>query len=995
MLTKEFKALPLNKNSSCQVGNEQRHPTKLWLAIAGGLMCMLGSNALMAQQVDSTVELESEAQDSVLMEQEAGNTAKADAILEEVMVTGTLIARDGYSTPTPVTVVSQQQIQQQASPKLIDYLSTLPAFAGNLTPQSATGNISSGRTGTSGLNLRNLGENRTLVLIDGRRAVSSTVEGVVDINSIPSQLIERVEIVTGGASAAYGSDAVSGVVNFILDKDFTGFEADVSGGMTTYGDNQNWNVALTYGSEFADGRGHFTVSAQASDQDGVLDSDRDWIRDGWQAMYNPDYTSTNGQPAIKVYPNVSPSLAGPGGLVTEGPLRGVAFGPGGTPFILNFGPVISDLGMSGGDYEYTSLRQTTALAPEVSIQNAFTRLSYDLTDDLNVYVQAQWSKNESFGYAYPSDIYYGDLTVQTSNPFLPASIAAQAQQLGLETLVMGTWFEDIGSIINNNTRTNFSTVGGFNTDFEAFGANWGWEGYIQYGASEQATYARNSVRFDRLPKALDAVADPVTGVPICRSTLTDPSNGCVPINPFGTGVNSDRALDYVVGVAHRTSDFKQKVAATSIQGEPFSNWAGPISLAMGLAYREESVKGKSTELDLQRVFWGGNYRPTNGSYHVTEGFAETIVPLASNQPWAESLDLNAAVRLTDYSTSGAVTTWKVGLTYSPTSDLLLRMTKSRDIRAPNLSDLFNGGTVGVNLVTDPSTKESVVWYGGVAGNPNLDPEKSDSFGVGFVYQPSFLPGLGLSVDYWSIDIKDAINTYSAQRIVNLCYEGATSFCSAINDGQPLHPTSETDPNTIIVQPFNLASETARGVDAEMSYATPMALFNDSWKGDLTLRVLGTLYLENERDDGGDITDTVGENVGDGPPDLSWNASLTYDLDVFSAMLGARGVSSGVIDNSYIQCSSNCPVSTVARQTIDNNQVKGATYLDMSLTYRMIAFKENDGEIEVFLNIKNFTNKDPAIAVGGPGGYVMNLAPTNISVYDTMGRTYMVGLRFTL
>lgn len=931
---------------------------------------------------------------SAAMLSSAGMTLAQE--IEEISVTGSRIVRDGYSAPTPVTVVGKEEIQKEASPKLIDYLSTLPAFAGNLTPASATGNISAGRTGTSGLNLRNLGTNRTLVLIDGRRAVASTVTGVVDINGIPSQLVDRVEVVTGGASAAYGSDAVSGVVNFILDKDFTGFEVEASGGMTNYNDGQNYSASMTFGTAFAGGRGHFIASGQASSEEGLLDADRDWIREGRQALYNPGYTPTNGQPEIKGYTNVSPYNAAPGGIIVSGPLKGVAFGPGGTPFQLNYGPVIADISMAGGDYDFTSVRETTALSPDVDIKNLFGRVSYDLTDNMNVYAQAQWSENESLGYAYPHDIYYGGLKIPVSNPFVPASIAAQAQKLGLNTLELGTWFKDLGSISNNNTRESMSIVVGLDSGFTAFGTDWVWDAYLQFGASDQFTYARNSARFDRLPLALDTVVSPQTGVNVCRSTLTNPGNGCVPFNPFGVGVNSFEAVDYLVGTAsHREENFEQTVVATSIQGDIFENWAGSVSLATGFEYREESVKGSSTALDKKRVFWGGNYLPTNGDYHISEAFAETIVPLAVNQSWAESLDLNAAVRVTDYSTSGTVTTWKVGLTYAPISDLRLRMTESRDIRAPNLSDLYNGGTVGLNLVTDPSTKSAVTWAGGTEGNPNLHPEESDAFGFGLVYQPSFLAGFATSIDYWTIDIEEAINTYSAQRIVDLCYQGTTSFCSAINNGQPLHPTSGNNPNTIKVQPFNLASESARGVDVEVSYNTPMSLFNDNWNGDLTMRVLGSKYLENERDDGGNITDTVGQNRGDGPPDMSWKASLTYDLNAFSATLGARGVSDGVLDNTYVECASGCPVSTRINRTIDNNAVKGATYFDLSLSYVMPTFLSSSAEVEMFMNVKNLADKDPATVTGGPGGYVMNLAPTNISLYDTMGRVFMLGARVRL
>lgn len=921
----------------------------------------------------------------------------AQTELTEVIVTGSRVIRDGYNAPTPLTVVGSEEMAQQASPKVIDYLTSLPAFSGNLTPASGNTTISAGMAGTSTVNLRDLTPDRTLVLIDGQRAVGSTVTGRVDINSIPSQLIERVEIVTGGASAAYGSDAVSGVVNFILDKDFTGFKAEASGGQTEHSDNRNYDVAMTFGTPFADGRGHFIVSGQNSKQDGILHADRDWVREAAQLMYNPTYTPTNGEPEILTRRHVSPSVLTPGGLIVSGPLRGTGFAEGGAPYPFNYGLVSGDA-MSGGDYQLSSLRGTSSLEPELSIQNVFARLSYDVTDDLNVYVQSNWNTNESFGYSYPHDIYYGGLVVPVDNPFLPASVAAQAQSLGLQELELGTSFGDLGSVINNNTRKVLRNVIGFNTRFDALGTDWNWDGYYQYGVSETGEYARHSANFDHLDLALDATRDPVSGEIVCASTLTDPGNGCVPLNPFGTGVNSDAARNYVLGTAHRAQRFKQTVVATSVQGNPFSIWAGPVSVATGVEYRKESVSGSSTELDKQGVFWGGNYLPTFGEYDVTEGFLETVVPLAANQSWAQALDLNAAVRLTDYSTSGSVTTWKLGLVYSPIDDVRFRVTKSRDIRAPNLADLYNAGTRNLDSIIDPSTKGAVAYQGFRGGNENLTPEVADSLGFGVVLQPSFAPGLSASVDYWSIDIEDAISRYTAQNIANFCYQGNESFCAAINDGAPLFEADGANPNAIRIVPFNLANQTARGIDVELGYRLPMSSFNDSWNGNLGLRALGTHFLENKLDDGVLApNDIVGQNGGndEGPPDWRWSASATYDNAAFTAVLGARGVSAGVYDHDYIECSSGCPTSTASGRTIDNNRIAGATYFDLSLSYSMLFGAADATEVETFLNIRNLTDKDPVFAPGGPDGFNFNTIPTSVSVYDTHGRVYLVGVRIKM
>ncbi len=918
----------------------------------------------------------------------------AGAAIEEVVVTGSRIVRDGYDSPTPTTVVGSEQIQSQAAPNLIDYLTNLPSFAGNYTPQSSSQNVSSGAAGTASVNLRNLGTNRTLVLLDGQRSVPSTITGLVDVNTIPQQLIERVEVVTGGASAAYGSDAVSGVVNFILDKDYVGFKSELSGGITSYGDNGNFSIAMTAGTEFANGRGHLIVSGQEKRQHGIITGDRPWNLQGWQIINNPDYTDTNGQPRRLLLSEIAPSNATPGGLIVDGPLRGVAVGEGGTPYQFQFGPLISGSAMQGGDWEDSSLHLVgQSIEPRIGSRNLFARASFALTDATEIYFQSNWYKNSNYSHAYPNDGYFGGLMIQADNPFIPASVAAQIATLGITEFEMGHSLRDMGTVSIDTGRVVTRNVLGITGDFDAFGSSWGWDAYYQYGVSEGSESAYNSSNLVAVDEAMDSVIDPDTGAIVCRSSLTDPGNGCVPYNPFGIGVNTSAALDYVVGdVSHRDQKFVQESAGVAVQGAPFTNWAGDVSFATGLEYRKEKSSGASTELDLQRVFFAGNYRPTFGEYDVTELFMETIVPLAVDKSWARALDLNAAVRFTDYSTSGSVETWKAGLTYMPIDSLTLRTTVSRDIRAPNLSDLFNAGLSVNQNVIDNATGNSVTTENITGGNTALRPEIADSFGIGLVFQPEFLQGFSASADYWEIDVSDAINTVTAQNIVDLCFQGNTDFCAAINNGSPLRETTGSDRNTIRIQPFNLAQQLASGVDLEASYALPAQVFG----GDIGMRFLATHFIENYRDDTlTQPTDTVGENRGSGPPDWRWNASLNFSRETFSATLSARGVSDGVFSNTQIECVSGCPVSTIANPTINVNHLSGATYLDLSLSKTTYAGSDNSIEVQWFLNVKNLANKDPVLAVGGPGGIPYDTVSTNAANYDTQGRVFRAGVRVSL
>jgi iron complex outermembrane receptor protein len=933
--------------------------------------------------------------------QAAPQTAQVGAV-EEVIVTGTRIVRDGYEAPTPLTVVGVEQVQQSATNNTIDYLTTLPAFAGNYTPQSSTQNVSAGTAGTSSVNLRNLGTNRTLVLINGQRSVPSTITGLVDVNTIPSQLIERVDVVTGGASAAYGSDAVSGVVNFVLDTKFTGVKGEVSGGVTTYGDDRSWKVAMTGGTAFANDRGHFIVSGMASHQDGVLDGGRAWNNTGLQIITNPAYGTGAGQstgvPQRLLLDKVSLSNATPGGIIVSGALKGIAFGAGGSPYQFNYGSIVSGSAMSGGDWLTANLHTVgQSIEPSGGQRNLFARASYQVTDDIDVYIQSNWYENTNFSNAYPNDNYFGGLTIRTDNAFLPASVRTQAQALGLTTITMGTSLTELGpnSILTKHRVVR--NVVGANGKVDGFDTTWTWNAYFQSGVSMSSESSLNTLLFPAFTPAVDAVTAP-NGSIVCRTTLTNPNNGCVPYNVFGTGVASAASKQYVVGYSHRNQRFVQNVEAASITGEPFSSWAGPVSVALGIEHRNEKAVGSSTDLDKQRVFFAGNYLPTFGAYNVTEGFAETVVPLAKDTVWAKSLDLNAAVRGTSYSTSGYVTTWKVGATYTPIDDLTFRATRSRDIRAPNLNDLYNAGSTTNQVVIDTGrTNQGISYFGTTRGNTALVPEKADTTGLGVVIQPQFFPGFSASVDYWNIDLSGAINTISAQNIVDLCSQGAASFCQAINNGQPLNPVGGSAANQINIQPFNLAQQLVRGVDLEASYRTSLSAIVSDWEGNIGLRVLSTFYLKNYTNNTlTPPTDGAGQNTGGATsaPDYRMTVSATYSNDIISATLTDRIVSSGVYNNTYVVCTSGCPVSTTANNTINANSIAGAMYWDLALSYKFLQ-GDNGSNSELFLNVKNITNKDPVLVAGGPSGVPYDTVTTNPSNYDSLGRVFRLGVRFKM
>jgi len=919
------------------------------------------------------------------------------AALQEVVVTGSRISRENFEAPTPVAVLGAEQINQAAPENLADFVNDMPSMVGSATPQTSNLSFSNGQAGINALNLRGLGTVRTLVLLDGRRSPPSAITGIVDINDLPQSLVQRVEVVTGGASAAYGSDAMTGVVNFILDKDFTGLKSEVSGGRTDYGDDDNWKVTLTGGLPFADGRGHLLVNGEYTHRDGIYGVPRSWNNDGRYIMNNPAYTPTSGLPERLVVSNASLTTATLGGIITNTALRGTTFGEGGVPRQFQYGPLVRDPWMQGGEWATNQFNQYNTLDQEVDRTGLFARVSFSLTDNFGVFAQASHNESETLSWQL-KQFNLANLVIRAGNPFIPESVAAQMADAGITQFTLGTMNNDLPIINFAGEREVTRLMAGFEGGFSLFGSDWEWDAYYQLGTTNSSETGHDISYKARYSAALDTVVNPANGQPICRSTLTDPGNGCLPYNPMGINVNSPETIAWLTGSPHRDQRFTQQVVAATVRGEPFDSWAGPVSIAMGIERRDEKVRGESDPTSAINGWFAGNYLPTFGSYHVAEAFLETVVPLAKDLPFAQSFDLNAAVRRTDYSTSGLVTTWKAGAIWQPIDDLRFRVTRSRDIRAPNLNELFAAGTANTNSVIDPFNNNQNAPYQGLAvGNLQLQPEKADTLGFGAVLQPRFLDGFTASVDYYDVKITDAIGNVGAQTIVDNCFAGMQEFCGAITRGIGAGGASQI--TQIRLSPFNLVGLKARGIDYEMSYVFGLDRLFSSLDGRMRLSLLATNYLENYQDNGvNPPVDSVGSNSGlnglgtSGPPDWVYRATLAYTGDRISASLTGRGFSDGKYSTAYIECTSGCPVSTADNPTINDNSLPGAFYLDASLSYKM---NWAATDVETFLSVTNLTNKDPGMVPQGPAGISYAQAPVNASLYDILGRVYRVGVRMKM
>lgn len=915
------------------------------------------------------------AQDAIAPQQSA-ETASDD----QIVVTGSRIVRDGFQSPTPLTVMTQEMIQNQSpTNNIADLINQMPALAGSTRPANSRLAISSGLAGINTMNLRNLGEVRTLVLLDGRRSVGSTITGLVDINTFPQALIKNVEIVTGGASAAYGSDAVAGVVNYVLDKKYEGFKVNADVGITDKGDGFNYSVNGAIGKSFADGRGHILLSGEYAHRDGIFNVDRDWNQLGYRTIANPNYTATNGQPANLVVRGAGTWNSTPGGIIQSQvggatALRGTYFGQGGVAQQYQFGSITAGTQTVGGDYQLNDTSRRIGLDATDDRRGVFGRLSYELADWIEVFGEASYNWNKTLFNSGPQATTF---TLRSDNAYLQQALGAAALA-GVTSVTVGSSSADMPYRKNNSSREVQRYVIGAGGEFQLFGKKAVWDAYGQYGQTDTHELLRDIINTTALANATDAVFSP-SGAIVCRSTLTNPTNGCIPFNRLGIGVGNQAAIDQFLGDPYRDQRFKQTVAGFNISAVPFATWAGDVSVAVGGEYRKEEVSGY-VPTEYQSGWSVGNFRATFGSYNVKEAYIETVVPLGLGA------EFNGAARVTDYSTSGTVATWKAGMTWQPIPDILLRGTRSRDIRAPNLNELYQSGTSRTN--TFGTNVSAYGQYAGATfrelttGNLALDPEKADTLTLGGVLQPRFVPGLSISVDWFRTKVKDAISQFYADDIAQRCNEGIQSFCAAI----VRDPLGERD-YYVTASPFNFAQIKVRGIDYAINYNLPMdRLFNNGSSSSLTLNGTATNYLENIVDNGiSAAVDSVGQNSGQlsGTPDWIFRLSATFDTPTYSITAVGRGVSSGTYNNTYIVCTTGCPASTAANPTIDSNHIKGTFYTDLNFTAK-IKVGGSDGQL--FFNITNLFDKDP-ILLPETG------LSANSTFSDLLGRSFRVGVRF--
>lgn len=930
--------------------------------------------------------------------------APATAPMQTVSVSASRISRAGYSAPTPTTVIGAATLEQRATVNLGDVLNEIPAFRGSQTP--AGGGI--GNSGQTLADLRGLGATRTLVLLDRHRLPQTNNGAGIDMSMIPTVLIRTVDVVTGGASASYGSDAVAGVVNIVLNDQLEGVKGNVQYGATRYNDARDTFGGLAWGGSFAGGKGHIVVGGEYNKNTGtdIYNDEREWGRKSYTNIAFPNRAA--GIPANVIAANGLWGNGTTGGLIrTAGPLQGLAFvkGPNGATTTARFSPgqysnflvsqdFFTDEARAANEAAGITHRIPTQLRPQLERGNVMSKLSYEFSDRLSAYVQPLFSHTRSGNILIARRDGSGGgpaLTIARDNPYLVQALTpAQLALVPAAGVSIGYLGNDFGPVHREITHdTSYVSTG-----LEGkFGETWEWDVSYQNGRDKADSQFSNNMINANFRNAIDVVT--VNGQVVCRNAAARAA-GCEPLNILGQASGSAGAYTYIRGTGTATAQTISRLSefSANVQGEPFSNWAGPVSVGAGLERRKESLVTTVDPLSPSAGWLagaGGNL--PKASVTVREAYVETIVPLLKDMPFAKTLDVNGAVRRTDYSSSGMVTTWKGGLTWEPTADFRLRGTRSRDIRAPNLVELYTPAAPSLPVPADlrkgvpPITNAAGVTVG---GNPNLKPEIANTSTFGVVFQPTYLKRLSVSADYYQIGIKGAITATSPQNVVTNCLLGGVysgnAYCSLISfanndvvNGQITGVQGTT---------ANVAEFRTRGVDMQLSYRQPLGEWSSALDGTLGINIQGTRVLEYRTStdvsalypEGINRAGQTGAGFGGpaGLPKWMWTTALDYKWKRLSLNGQVRYISRSHQNNGFVG-PDEAGFNPAAVNSVNNNMVPSYTLVNVGASYD---FGGDSGRRELYVTVNNLLDRDPP-------------PPANQNAYyDLAGLTVKAGVRFS-
>ncbi len=974
----------------------------------------------------------------------------------DIVVTGSRIARPTLDSPAPVTTLTVADLTRTGAVTVGDVLNDLPSLRSTYSQASSTQFI-----GTSGLNfldLRGLGVTRTLVLVNGRRHITSS-EGdfLVDTNTIPTDLIDRVDIVTGGQSAVYGSDAMAGVVNFVLKRDFDGITLNAQSGISDERDHGTYRVSGTFGKNFADGRGNIAVNLEYNKSGLVTYADRPELtgaftgRRQFQLVDSPaaDNTTPNRTYLTNVrsfgYDNGGNFIAYNGGTLsscgtgasaaclTNGFPRVFGFNPNGSLYEYNYGNDFRPAGSNnnnGGDGGILNDRGT--LQPSLKRYVANILGHYDVSDAFKPFFEAKFVRVESFNQGTPTFAQGGQqgtvavtdddgnvigreaasnaisqtsgIPISLDNPFLQPGAAATIRSLlpaGANFFRLNRNNNDFGTRDEFDRRDTYRIVGGVEGTFND---DWKYDVSVNYGEFRtRSTFFNNRIN-QNFYNAVDAVRNGA-GEIVCRinqASVTDPN--CVPINVLGNGAPSQAALNYINTNSTRRGKATEFDVTANLVGDSsqlFELPGGPVQFAIGGEYRRETARYAYDELVKSGATFLNAIPDFNPpAFAVKEAYGELNVPLLKNVRFAQELSASAAVRVADYKGSaGTVWTWNAGGLYAPVRDVKFRISYAKAVRAPTLSDLYSSPSQNYDLLNDPcdvnfintgrENRAANCAAAGVpanfinntaragsteylsGGNPDLGAETSRSWTYGLVLQPSFIPGLAITADYYDIKIGNVIAPVDAQTILDACYDASSldnQFCQLIN---PRQANGEFALPALLQSTVNFSALRAKGIDVDVQYNR--RVFGDD---KLALRFIGTWvrdrtdypYLDNP----GQPERVKGE-LGD--PIYSFNASADYSHGPVTIGYQMRYIGKQSITDWEAQHDTN-GVPALDPYYADR------VYYPHAFYHNLRGSLDVNDQFRLYAGIDNLSDEKPPYGLLGNG---------SDAIYDNVGRFAYIGV----
>jgi outer membrane receptor protein involved in Fe transport len=928
---------------------------------------------------------------------QSGQAASSDATTQsnepatDIVVTGSRIARPELESAMPISITNMDDAFALGDVSATEALSLDPSI-GNGVDLSSDANARD--SGIQAVDLRNLGSNRSLTLVDGQRRVSaSAASSAVDLGMIPVGMIDRIEIVTGGAAAIYGADAVTGAVNIITKRHIKGFHLSATNGISGQGDASKALVSFSTGAEFAGGRGSFSLGGTYAHISPLYYTDRH--DPGYFLHYTTNPANTgigDGIPDVirlehyhQIYYDYRPNFyyGGQSYLIDNGVLR----------------PAVYDTTFSGGEFSKGDggdgrvLIDTDMFRGRKDSLAFMGRYDYDIFDNVRYggyfsFADQKYLGGEGDNSFHRDDsrtVWFdgaGGSVAYLDNPYLPDSLRQFMVANGLTTLKIDRTYGNFPKRNNHHSRQSYTIGQTLDGDLTS---TLKWNAFWQYGRTRDKAIEGPVPWKDHWLAARDVIADPVSGDPVCR----DPSaraDGCIPLNIFSLEAPSKELLKYVMASRHARRTNSQQIFGGSISGALFKLPYGDLSVAAGIERRIEKLHTTDDPLALsgQIVYGGGlSAQPElDVSSSVTEEYGEIVVPLVKHVPFLERLEFEGAFRHSDYSRFGSTNTWKLGGTWSPISGVTFRGVRSRSIRAPNFGELFTPQfTVIHGSISDPceiggyyanpnrakncaalgittplgDLKEGPAVTTG--GNPNLKPETSNSLTLGVVLQPKVLPGFDVTVDYYKIDIRNVITEFSYTTLLNLCVDLPTidnPYCARIARDPVTH-----GPVTIRSNELNAARLYTSGIDAGINYRHRLGA------GQLHLSFKGSYLFDR-------VTETTpGDPTGDVVADGNYlnprfRATLLtgYSIGKFSALIATRFMSASTYDLKQIDNPEAYPT----------NYVPPTLYNDVSMQYRV------NEHYRIGFGVKNVTDKKPPLL---PATIV------NSTMYDLVGRYFYV------